>query len=627
MEVCAYCYLGALKYLSARIHRSRPLSTAKQGQAETVDPKAEYEKRLSQRRESVSEREKLMDHLGKLRVFVFLAGLILGGIVYALESVSAWWLIIPLVAFFGLMARYARIRRACRRYQRAVRFYEDGLARLDSQWLGKGHTGERFLDETNLYTQDLDIFGSGSVFERVSSARTRLGEERLAEWLSAPASAKEIAARQEAIRELQPKIDLREDLAVFGGEIPPVGFGSLLEWGQQPVRLSSPMLRVLVLVVGLLNVITLVAWLVFSLSSIPFVISLVLSIILGFRLGNRVPEIIKPVESMGRNLFLVAGLISRMERETFTSPLLSKVRSALEVEGTQPSWQFARLAILVDWLNALKNQFFLPLALLLLWRPQMAFAIESWRKHSGPVFPSWLDAIATLEALSSLAGYAYENPDDVFPEILDGPAQLSGEAMGHPLLDKDKCVRNDISIGGSVRLLMISGSNMSGKSTMLRTVGTNTVLALAGAPVHARKMQLTPLAIGATLRVQDSLLEGKSRFFAEITRIRHILDSTNGELPVLFLLDELFHGTNSHDRGIGAQALVHKLLDAGAIGMLTTHDLTLTAITEKLGERAVNVHFADQFVDGEMQFDYTMRPGIVPHSNALALMRAVGLEV
>jgi DNA mismatch repair ATPase MutS len=195
------------------------------------------------------------------------------------------------------------------------------------------------------------------------------------------------------------------------------------------------------------------------------------------------------------------------------------------------------------------------------------------------------------------------------------------------LLPRHACVRNDVSLGDPVRLLVVSGSNMSGKSTLLRAVGVNAVLAQTGAPVLARHLRLTPLALGGTLRVQDSLLGGRSRFFAEITRVRHLLDETRGPLPVLFLLDELFHGTNSHDRGIGAEAVLRRLLDAGAIGLVTTHDLALTQITDRLAPRAVNVHFADQLVNGELHFDYRMHPGVVPHSNALTLMRAIGLDV
>jgi DNA mismatch repair ATPase MutS len=262
-----------------------------------------------------------------------------------------------------------------------------------------------------------------------------------------------------------------------------------------------------------------------------------------------------------------------------------------------------------------------------MWASQLAYLVEDWRRLSGPAVGKWLTAVAEIEALESLAAYAAENPADPFPEVVaEGPA-FDGTGLGHPLLPPERSVRNDVALGGPTRLLIVSGSNMSGKSTLLRTVGVNAVLALAGAPVRAERLRLSPVALGATLRVQDSLQAGRSRFFAEITRVRQLMDLAGGPVPLLFLLDELFAGTNSHDRRIGAEGVLRHLLDAGAVGLVTTHDLALTELADRFDGRAANVHFADQFAGGEMTFDYRMRPGVVPHSNALALMRAVGLEV
>jgi DNA mismatch repair ATPase MutS len=188
-------------------------------------------------------------------------------------------------------------------------------------------------------------------------------------------------------------------------------------------------------------------------------------------------------------------------------------------------------------------------------------------------------------------------------------------------------VRNDVVLGGAQQLFIVSGSNMSGKSTLLRTVGINAVLAQAGAPVRARRLRLSPLRVGVSIRILDSLQEGSSRFYAEITRLRQIVDLAGDDRPLLFLLDEILHGTNSHDRRIGAEAVVRGLVDRGALGLVTTHDLALTRMTEGLGARARNVHFEDHLEDGEIRFDYELREGVVEKSNAIALMRAVGLEV
>jgi DNA mismatch repair ATPase MutS len=206
-------------------------------------------------------------------------------------------------------------------------------------------------------------------------------------------------------------------------------------------------------------------------------------------------------------------------------------------------------------------------------------------------------------------------------------ALFDGMQLGHPLLPAASMVRNDVHLADGIQLLVVSGSNMSGKSTLLRTVGINAVLALAGAPVRAASLRLSPLAIGATLRIQDSLLEGRSRFYAEITRIRELTDIAAGPVPLLFLLDELFHGTNSHDRLLGAAGVLSSLRDRGAIGLITTHDMALTTVADQLSPSAANVHFQDWFEGNDIRFDYLMKPGPVTRSNAIALMRAVGLDV
>jgi DNA mismatch repair ATPase MutS len=281
--------------------------------------------------------------------------------------------------------------------------------------------------------------------------------------------------------------------------------------------------------------------------------------------------------------------------------------------------------LLVDWLDSRRNQFFALLAILLSWGTQFAFALEKWRRRNGPAVAHWCEAVGELEALASLGAYTYENPRDVLPELLDGEPCLAGEQVGHPLLAG--AVANDFTLGDARRLYLISGSNMSGKSTFLRSVGANVVLAQLGAPVRAKTFRLSPLAVGATLRVQDNLREGASRFYAEVVRLRQIVDLTKQPRAVLFLLDEILAGTNSHDRLAGATAILRGLLAKRAIGAVTTHDLALTQVASELGARVENVYFADHFENGKMHFDYRMRTGVITKSNALELMRSVGLDV
>jgi DNA mismatch repair ATPase MutS len=280
---------------------------------------------------------------------------------------------------------------------------------------------------------------------------------------------------------------------------------------------------------------------------------------------------------------------------------------------------------LVDFLAARGAPLFAPFAALLLFGTQLALAIEAWRRRHGEDLGAWLAAVGEVEGLLALASYAYEHPADPFPELTTGPACFVAAGLAHPLLPGATCVPNDIQLGPTMRVLIVSGSNMSGKSTLLRTVGVNAVLAGAGAPVRAASLRLTPLALGAAIRIEDSLRDGVSHFYAEITRLKQILALADGPRPLLFLADEVLSGTNSRDRRAGTEAIVRRLVERGAIGLATTHDLSLAELADAHGPIVANVHFADQLVDGRLVFDFRLRPGVTERGNALDLMRAVGL--
>ncbi|MCA1614418.1 MAG: DNA mismatch repair protein MutS, partial [Acidobacteria bacterium] len=343
---------------------------------------------------------------------------------------------------------------------------------------------------------------------------------------------------------------------------------SLSAWAAAPPWAVSRPLRLTAVALALLAVLTLALWIA-GFGAAPFLIALVLGRVFAFRLKGPVERVIGAVDEAGRDLSLLSGVLGRLERERFSSPFLTELRAALDVDGLAPSRQIAKLDRLIDLLDARRNMIFAPLAGLLLWPLQFAIAIEGWRESSGPAVTRWLEAVGEFEALSSLAGYAYEHPQDPFPELSEGEGCFEGEGLGHPLIPEVRNVRTDLRLSGEPRVLVVSGSNMSGKSTLLRTVGVNAVLALAGAPVRARRLRLSPLQVGASIRVQDSLQAGASRFYAEITRLRQIVELTKGPRPVLFLLDEILHGTNSHDRRVGAEGVVRGLVGRGAIGLVT----------------------------------------------------------
>jgi DNA mismatch repair ATPase MutS len=262
-----------------------------------------------------------------------------------------------------------------------------------------------------------------------------------------------------------------------------------------------------------------------------------------------------------------------------------------------------------------------------MWTVHVVCDVEAWRAAAGPRIPAWLAAVGEIEALSSLACYGYEHPSDPFPALEPEGPMFEADGLGHPLIADNECVRNSVHLTAGVPAWIVSGSNMSGKSTLLRTVGVNAVLAQAGAPVRARSLRLGPCAIGATIRIQDSLHGRTSRFYTEIRRLKQIRDIADGDRPLLYLLDEIFHGTNSHDRQVGAAALLREFIEAGAMGLMVTHDLAIAEAAEEFGGKVRNVHFVDSLRDGTLSFDYTLRDGIVERSNAIELMRAVGLEV
>jgi hypothetical protein len=590
-------------------------------------PAREYQTRLRHRidtHQALSARDARFSY-ARLAVFaVFLVLVALGW----RSGTSWWWLLAPAIAFGWLVHVHDRVIRERDFAARAIAFYERGLARIEDRWPGTGEAGERFIDQHHLYSNDLDIFGRGSLFELLSIARTRAGEETLAAWLTAPASPAEVRARQEAVTELRPALDLRERVALAGTDVRAgIHSEALTSWAGAPPVLQREWPRWLAAALALAAIGAAAWWSVMG-NSGPFVAVVIIEILFSTPLRARVDKALHAADGPARDLDILAHVLRQLEAQDFASPRLAALKESLKTRGIPASRAIHQLHRLVEWHDWQHNPFFALLGAAVLWGTQIAYAIEHWRRQHGAHVAIWLRSVAEFEALSSLSTYSAEHPDDPFPDIAEtGPARFDGAALGHPLIPAARLVRNDVSLGGTHQLLVVSGSNMSGKSTLLRTVGINAVLAFAGAPVPARALRLTPLAIGATLRIQDSLQEGRSRFYAEITRIRQLADVAAGATPLLFLLDELFHGTNSHDRLVGASGVLRSLLDRGALGLITTHDLALTAVARELAPRADNVHFEDRFEGGEIRFDYRMKPGPVTRSNAIALMRAVGLEV
>jgi hypothetical protein len=531
--------------------------------------------------------------------------------------------------FFALVVAHSRVVERLERAKRAVLFYERGLERLENRWMGKGESGDRFRNPQHIYEEDLDILGKGSLFELLSTARTRAGEDVLAQWLLAPADPETASARQKAVDELRPNLDLREEMAVLGEAVrSTMDSETVARWGEAPAVRFPAGAPVIAFVLALAVIVTFGLYMAELTRRTPFFAALLIELSYAFFLGSRTLQVSAAVNSPARDLALLGKLLERLEKENFTSPLLLRMQANLKASGLVASEEIGRLRSWVNRLDWQRNLFFTPIAMAILWAAQVAMAIERWRQRSGAHIRDWIAGVGEFEALFALAGYSYEHPADIFPALIDKEGGwFDAKDLRHPLLPEAQSIPNDVRMGGELRLLIVSGSNMSGKSTLLRSVGLNTVLAWAGAPVCATSLALSPLRVGASIRVLDSLQDGRSRFYAEITRLKEIVSLAAEARTALFLIDELLSGTNSHDRRIGASAIVTNLIDRGAIGIITTHDLALVHIAEDVPGRAVNVHFEDTFVGGRLHFDYRLRPGVVERSNALDLMRSVGLEV
>ena len=595
-----------------------------------TDPRAEYERRLAAWRERIAALDRINFIISNARLAIALIGAALLWLAFVRASISPLWPVGAWLSFGALAVIHAKRLQGVERARAAERVYLRGLDRLNGRWADSGRVdvrdGAAFLDG-HAYAGDLDLFGAASLFALLNTTRTEIGELTLADWLRAPAPLEEVRARQAAVDELRSMLDFKEDVAVLASESPVGRTGLLAAWaGSPPVRFS-PALRIGLAACALVTIVLAVVvyrdviapeWLFGWLFAQIGIVSI---------WRRQFHAVLHAIDTPERDLGLLAGVLARIESERFTAPRLVALEQTLLTDGVPPSRRIAQLRTLVSWLDSTHNMMFAPIAFVLLLRQQLAIAIDRWHQAYGPAVAEWLRAVGEFEALAALATFAYERPEDPFPELADQGPAYEADDLGHPLIAAAVSVRNDVHLGaGGPRVVIVSGSNMSGKSTLLRSVGVSVVLALAGAPVTARRLRVSALVLGATLHIEDSLQAGHSRFFAEILRIRTIADAARGPVPLLFLLDEILHGTNSHDRRIGAEGIVRALVGLGAIGLVTTHDLALTELPATLSS-AVNMHFEDRLEDGKMIFDYRMRPGVVEHSNALALMRAIGLDV
>jgi hypothetical protein len=542
--------------------------------------------------------------------------------------------VVPFPLWFAYSMRRFRSAAIRGRELRSRRgFYERGVARLEQRWIGEGRSGEQYVQDGHLYAQDLDLFGEGSLFELLCTTPTAFGHRELAEWLQTPASRETAIDRQQAIAELSAEPELRAGLSVAGESFALQSDSEALRsWLRQPDRRISRRARagLLLLTISLVlsAMLSLGGILAAPLSYVALGVLGTAQLAMGLLLRRRVTQLI---QSVGLPSTAFNGLARVFEYlatpRAFSSPLL--VRTCAAFAGSLPAPRALRaLNRLTRTLDSRNSDQFLYASYLLLWGTHWSFAIEAWRVRNKEHFLLWLDALASLEALCAFATFAYERSEACYPELIDGEAGcLEAVGLRHPLLRQETSVGNDIRIDDATRLAVISGSHMSGKSTFLKAVGVAVVLAWAGAPVTAKRFRVSKVSLAASMKVGDSLHDRKSRFLTEAARIGKILELARAQRTVLYLFDEMLSGTNSHDRRIGAEAILGALVEAGAMGAITTHDLAITEIVQQIGERGRNVHFADSISEGQLHFDYRLRPGVVQTSNAIETLRSFGIQL
>lgn len=571
------------------------------------------------------------EHLSSMRMTCFFAALALGSFNQYHEWFSQWWISLFALIFLILVVVHEYVVTKRERVLLQIDFFSRGIDRINGTWHKNQIHHQLDPIDDHLYAHDLEIFGKNSLFNLLCIAYSQSGKRQLQKWLSSTPSKELIEARQAASIELTQEVDFRLALNVqaAGLKSPPQS-KQLEAWATTPAVFTKAQIikyQVIAWTLSISMVIALILWGHSDKAPFLFFSVLILEIIFYRFMNKKLAPLFAQMETPNKELGLISFLLMTLEEKTFSSKFLKNLQSKLDNKNGVVSKEILKFNKMIDRLDMRRNQFFAIPSYLFMWSVHFGLIIEKWRTKHSKNIPIWFETIGEFEAASSVATYAFEHPQDIYPVIKNEAAFFHGEDLGHPLISDAECIRNSIKLDQSCNLWMISGSNMCGKSTFLRVVGINLVLSYIGAPIRGKSLSLSPLTLASSINIKDSLHKGHSKFYTEILQVKLILEAAKSKPPVLFLLDELLHGTNSHDRLTGAKAIIAHLLKNGGVGLITTHDLILTKAIEELNLSAKNMHFRDQFDKGELAFDYKVHTGVVPKSNALELMRSIGIDV
>jgi ABC-type multidrug transport system fused ATPase/permease subunit len=604
-----------------------------------AEPRLSYETRLDSAGANYGRVDARWNLVANTRLVAFLAAVAAAAWGLWGRASAGWAAAGLLLGVFVLLALYhARLGKQRARLARLRTIQEDALARIDRRWDDLPMAWVPDVAPDHPYAGDLDIVGRASLFQLLDTTATRMGRETLARWLLAPSDPGAASARQGPVAELAPLLDLRQEIELRGRMASDVASDpqTFLAWTEDAQGLGDrgwlrwvawlgPTAVVALGIADLSGVIPAPLW------GVPLLVNL----LVGTTAARRAYATIAEVVTEQRALTAYAGQLDVLSGVDFIDPALRQLQERLGSGERSAPAMLRRLGRLTGMAIPPSSILYVPIQALTLWDVHVLFALERWKRDGGRDARCWLETLGEAEALAALAGLRHDNPDWTFPSIEPKGDAYRATLLGHPLLGDDSRVRNDVTLGPAGTFLLVTGSNMSGKSTLLRAVGVNAVLAQAGSAVCADTLALPPVALWTSARVQDSLERGVSFFLAELQRLKLIVDAATqvreqGGPRVMYLLDEILQGTNTAERSVAARRVIAYLVDQGAIGAVSTHDLAL-GDDPRLAQSAISVHFTDTVGEGPdappMSFDYQLRPGVATTTNALRLMRLIGLDL
>lgn len=592
-----------------------------------------FSNRLQTFRSQEVKQQELFNRISNIRMLVFLVGAGITSVCFIkADAIYGYFvLLLSLIPFIFFVLKHQRIKRELNKIRCKIEINEKYLSRLDGSWIDFKENGQDFIDPGHSYTGDLDIFGEKSLFQWINVAHTFYGRKTLKEFLTTPLmDIKIIKKRQQGVKKLAEKNDFMEELQCLGMLAADIENdpSSLIAYAENPSQgLQSKWLQSIFYI---LPVATVLSWILFLLEiPIPFFIPLNLTIVqmiltaIGFKENSLA---LNTVHKFKENLDAFNQFIALIEKEKFQDEYLTQLQSDLLHEAKPVSLRVKQLERIVTASELRYNIIsFSIMNFLMLWDFHCVFALEAWKKQNGKLIRNWLSIVGHFEALASLGVILQLHPQWSFPAIAEKGLLFSAEDMGHPLLVESKSVRNNIDMKDTI--CVITGSNMSGKTTLLRTIGINLVLAYCGAPVSASKLECSIMNIFTSMRINDDLNSGISTFYAELLRIKTIIDFSHKQQDMIFLIDEIFRGTNSRDRVLGAASVLKNLNKDWIVGLISTHDFELCNLEKDTDGKIVNYHFTESYVDNEIHFDYKLRAGQCTTTNAKYLMKMVGIEL